>query len=374
MRKLSESRAIDEVTIHHTETDANIPLDKILASLSRTHKRKFGESVSCFWYTISYHYLITKDGQIVPTRCEKEMWRHNRQNNQSSIGVSLIWDFNTWKPTDAQYQAVNTLLLSIKNRHPNFLVMGHRPNDQDNDCPGKNFDFSRITQAKIAIRGQTVPKTKPQWLNSVYAWYEEPIQKIVDDTKDHENKISEPVQKINNDTKTVKKETQKPQEKVKKNLQTEKIWQIPSQMQKWIRHNQWHKNRDRENFKTILAHDGYSKDSLVQKLVNYAYSKGQSLDFVRTLDAENGGRAKTLQSKVRDANGREHSYWLCQLNKDRHASFLKSQDFDNYYNQIDYCWDVRTDWEQIKKKKGATNPFHAYYVRNERGAEIDFIK
>lgn len=303
------------------------------------------------------------------------MWRHNRQNNQSSIGVALIWDFNNLKPTDAQYQALNKLLLSIKNRHPNFLVMWHRPNDQDNDCPGKNFDFSRITQGQVAVRWQTPKITKPQPINAVYAAeIEEPKYKVTDDATDHENQIVEPKVEINNDIKNTQPTPQKQQKQPEKKSQTTKPWTIPPEMQKWIRYPQFSKNRDREYFPMVLRHDWYPQDNIVQKLINYAYSKGQSLDFVRTLDAENGGRAKTLQSKVKDANGREHSYGLCQLNKDYHSKFLKSEDFDNYYNQIDYCRDVRTDREQVKKKRGATNPFHAYYVRNERGAEIDFIK
>ena len=142
-----------------------------------------------------------------------------------------------------------------------------------------------------------------------------------------------------------------------------KVYKDPEIMS-FIIHPEWHLtfNRDQKQvLRTIWL------EANINNLINYAYAKGKSLDFVRTIDAENQTREHKLQSNVKNDWKREESFWLCQLWRERHHKFIKSELFEDPYNQVDYCRDVRLD----AKKKG-TMPFHAYKYRNERGANIDF--
>ena len=79
-----------------------------------------------------------------------------------------------------------------------------------------------------------------------------------------------------------------------------------------------------------IVHNWYAEDSVVQDYVNYAYSLG-GIDFVKLIECENGRRDPYRKSATND-------HWICQLNYTYNKNFIKSDDFQDVYKQIDYCY------------------------------------
>jgi len=97
----------------------------------------------------------------------------------------------------------------------------------------------------------------------------------------------------------------------------------------------------------------------VQELVRYAYSK-RGLDFVLTLDAENGLWQIDRKSNIVGANGYS-DFGLCQLNMKYHEPFIRSAEFKNGNAQIDYCAGV---WDNAMKRGIIRTTFYGYNTRH----------
>lgn len=96
---------------------------------------------------VAYHYLIGNDWTIVQTRCIDEIGWHNSKNNETSIWVALIGNFNNTKPTKEQYEALTLLLEILKSQFTWAVVKPHRA--WWSSCPWKYFDQTQIwIQAK----------------------------------------------------------------------------------------------------------------------------------------------------------------------------------------------------------------------------------
>jgi len=130
-------------------------LEKTVESISKWHKRRFWENLSCKWVNVAYHYLVWKDWTIVQTRCLDELGWHNSKNNANSIGISLIWNFNENKPTQEQYEALGLLLDVLKELFTGAVVKPHRA--WGSNCPWKYFDQTQIwIQAKTNKIGEYI--------------------------------------------------------------------------------------------------------------------------------------------------------------------------------------------------------------------------
>jgi len=103
-------------------------------------------------YGVSPHYLIGRDGSIYRLVEDKNIAYHagvaqtpdGRTNvNDFSIGIELI-NTKTDKVTDAQYAALNDLIVQLKSEYKIRYVLGH-----DQIAPGRktdpwNLDWSRL--------------------------------------------------------------------------------------------------------------------------------------------------------------------------------------------------------------------------------------
>ena len=89
-------------------------------------------------------------------------------------------------------------------------------------------------------------------------------------------------------------------------------------------------------------------------------------NFILTINSENGWWNKDRVSGKNKNWTRD--YWLCQLNSAYHSDFINSQEFQDPYEQIDYCLWV---WEDAKKK--GKMPRYWYTVRHKRDKWIRFI-
>jgi hypothetical protein len=134
-----------------------------------------------------------------------------------------------------------------------------------------------------------------------------------------------------------------------------------------------------------LWHKVRAKDSPQFQAQAYAF-KLRWLDFVLTLNAENGRRQLDRQSDVRKNWVRERSFGLCQLMDIYHAPFIwktwrketsrpwlykvdiakahawgHTDEFMNYQKHVEYCARV---WDNAVEKKRVKTTFYGYNVRH----------
>jgi len=110
-------------------------------------------------------------------------------------------------------------------------------------------------------------------------------------------------------------------------------------------------------------------------LASYAYNTCKKVisddgkysceNLVKTWNAENGWWKRNAKN-TSNSNG-SHDGWLCQLNSNYHAKFIKSKWFNNPLAQLDYCLQVRVDAE-----RKWVMPRYAYNVRHKRDKGIKF--
>ena len=105
---------------------------------------------------------------------------------------------------------------------------------------------------------------------------------------------------------------------------------------------------------TIVRKVGASPEQ--QEIINYAYEISKEINFIYTLEAENGTYGIHRVSKNIGANG-YRDVGLCQLNRQYHSPFIDSDEFNDYRAQIRYCWAV---WQDAVKKGRLNTTFYGY--------------
>lgn len=84
------------------------------------------------WNGCGYHYVIHLDGTVHPGRPESEIGAHCTGYNSTSIGICYIGGMNedlrtpADTRTEAQKQALLTLLRELRTRYPKARILGHR--------------------------------------------------------------------------------------------------------------------------------------------------------------------------------------------------------------------------------------------------------
>lgn len=119
-------RKINLIVIHCSATRVN--QDFTVEALDACHKAR---GFRC----IGYHYYITKDGGICPTRPEEMVGAHALHHNAHSIGICYEGGLDaSGNPadtrTEAQRRSLLELLRSLRADYPDAAVIGHR------DLPG----------------------------------------------------------------------------------------------------------------------------------------------------------------------------------------------------------------------------------------------
>jgi N-acetylmuramoyl-L-alanine amidase len=118
-------RKITTVIVHHTASPSNTTIEDIKAWHT---KRGF--------YGIGYHYVIDPNGKIHSTRPVARTGAHARGHNADSIGVALIGNFEKTYPTGAQLDALDGLILILKEEFHVKRLIGHKDAGKT-ACPGK---------------------------------------------------------------------------------------------------------------------------------------------------------------------------------------------------------------------------------------------
>jgi hypothetical protein len=129
---------IKYITVHHSADQATGTNDQILQKEANAH-------IANGWPGLSYHFFITKDGQVYQINNFSDVTWHDTVN-WDSIGVCLQGYFHqpvNENPTDPQLRSLRALLDELCKNHPEFPadqsnVLGHKERSATS-CPGDNL-------------------------------------------------------------------------------------------------------------------------------------------------------------------------------------------------------------------------------------------
>ena len=146
-------RTIDKIIIHHSYTPGYLDLAKTASSISRNHKERLHQPRSKTGFYVAYHWLIGAKGGAVQTRLYDEIGYHasNWPVNQTSIGICLLGNFDSEKPTDLQLWKLRDIIKAIKSKYYIKEVSGHRKYSSKT-CPGKYMTDKMILEAFKPIK------------------------------------------------------------------------------------------------------------------------------------------------------------------------------------------------------------------------------
>jgi hypothetical protein len=118
------------IAVHHTAGES-INNAAYLLQIEKEHLSK--------WSDIGYHYIITKDGTIHEGRRIYYRGAHmggNPNQNPLKIGVSLVGNFMTLDPTQAQINSLISHVQTLKNYFKDITTLGGHRDWRATDCPG----------------------------------------------------------------------------------------------------------------------------------------------------------------------------------------------------------------------------------------------
>ena len=141
------------VVLHHTASSGGS-----VESIHEAHLKKKDKSGNP-WLGIGYHFVIGNgngmgDGEIQPTFRWREQMHgaHAGSNdyNQRGIGICLVGNFEDQHPSDAQLQAVERLVATMKKEYgiSSERVVGHAE-VKATACPGKHFPLEAIRESSL---------------------------------------------------------------------------------------------------------------------------------------------------------------------------------------------------------------------------------
>ncbi len=92
------------------------------------------------WSDIGYHWIVERDGKVVPGRKSDSWGAHVRGHNHDSVGICLVGGIDSkGQPennfTQQQMLALEMLVESLQFRYPVALVKGHCDFDSRKHCP-----------------------------------------------------------------------------------------------------------------------------------------------------------------------------------------------------------------------------------------------
>ncbi|AWX56862.1 N-acetylmuramoyl-L-alanine amidase [Brevibacillus brevis] len=123
-RKLTDIRS---AAMHHSATKSGSP-----EAFARYHVGTNG------WPGIAYHFVVQKDGTIYWCNDPEAISYHVGNSNRHALGICLVGDFRTQKPTPAQLDAANRLIRHLQEQIPSIKqVLGHQeyPGYTWKNCP-----------------------------------------------------------------------------------------------------------------------------------------------------------------------------------------------------------------------------------------------
>ena len=128
-RALEYRKRTDGIVIHHVgNTDRNVNS----AAIHRWHLQNG-------WKGIGYHYIIRKDGTIERGRPLDTTGAHCYNQNEHTVGICVVGNFELSRPTQAQFRAAEQLIGAVCGIYgiipTDQTVVGHKYYNRT-DCPG----------------------------------------------------------------------------------------------------------------------------------------------------------------------------------------------------------------------------------------------
>jgi len=161
------SDKIDIVVVHHTAEDS--PSSLARSDVERMRTVYEYHTVARGWGDIGYNYVIGPSGMIFEGRAggDYAVGAHTYCNNVGAVGISLMGNFQTGKPTDAQLTALRWLIVYVTDKYkidPNDktiyhgkttpTIIGHRDVGQT-ACPG-NFSYELLPQVRFSAKERSI--------------------------------------------------------------------------------------------------------------------------------------------------------------------------------------------------------------------------
>lgn len=133
------------IVVHHSDTKVGSA-----ASFDRYHREVR------HWDELGYHFVIgngtgSADGQVEvgPRWTKQKIGAHAgvREFNEYGIGICLVGDFQTDRPSSAQMRSLGQLVAYLERtyRIPESRVMGHgQIPGKSTNCPGRNLNIATV--------------------------------------------------------------------------------------------------------------------------------------------------------------------------------------------------------------------------------------
>ena len=146
-----------KIIIHHSASDR---YSTSVQKIDHWHKER-GFTYSKLGYYVGYQYVIDMYGEITQTRSESEEGCHTIGENNNSIGICLIGNFDKDVPTLKQVTALRALIQNLMTKYKIKVqyIYPHR-RFSNTHCPGVrlNDDWAQreILQAEVSRLTQIV--------------------------------------------------------------------------------------------------------------------------------------------------------------------------------------------------------------------------
>lgn len=134
---------VELIVVHHSATaSGNVNLFRVL------HRAVFG------WDDVGYHFVIgngthSGDGEVETGRPLGAVGAHARGHNDRSVGVCLVGDFNSSRPSTLQLETGKRLIADLMRRFSleKGRVIPHREVEGcKTECPGKNLSVRMLLE------------------------------------------------------------------------------------------------------------------------------------------------------------------------------------------------------------------------------------
>jgi len=144
MARLNPMNGVNRITVHHEGwtpvwfTDKNTTA-KRLDQIRRNHVDKG-------WADIGYHYIVDRAGRVWEGRNTRYQGAHVHEQNEHNIGVLVLGNFDTQRPSDAQMNALAKLLHELMGFYnvPLSRVYTHRELNSST-CPGRYLQARMVS-------------------------------------------------------------------------------------------------------------------------------------------------------------------------------------------------------------------------------------
>jgi len=135
----------NKIIIHHSATDGGT-----FESIRKYHMDKG-------FVGIAYNYLIETDCSVHIGRAETATGAHTLGQNEQSIGICLVGNFDEYEPTVEQYATLKLLIAEIRLRWGDLPLFRHS-DFANKTCPGRRFDLAMVDY----------PKDLSEWAKEAY--------------------------------------------------------------------------------------------------------------------------------------------------------------------------------------------------------------